>query len=766
MPTFGVKVTRIPNSVDDNKFRTFLFSLRLRCFCSFFLKNGDKFKHAFVNFSSLLDAQTGVDIINGTEKLLEGVKLVAKLQKDRSTCGTTTTTISSSDIFPKLDNGIKICHSKQFHLDHLKEQPVDDELPDYVDDDEEIKCKRVKDSCHSKVSIKPHEPPFSFKVSPTQESSQSSSSGGSIILPQKRSVSDREVPHDQQQLPSSLCITKSVEVSHFFTRKSKLLCHPVPKKLTVNPTCNNTKIVLTGEKLHVDCLSKKLEEEFVEYKSKLITKSNKLEALYAPLFLQKSVIENIKEVMTEHCIDFHILRSTNISLTVDQLHQQLCEKTNSELLLLKDLNELQLLTHSDPKQWYIQRMNGEWAMVPSQTNTLFNCLKSPYAEIEESGIKYKVDLHNKTAVNTSNGFTHNLSVGVLATWYRDQDDEFGFVPFDSAESSFIEECYKSHTVKPQTCGGSRCYYNFLSMVEIDTKNKLVRKIKREPSSQLNTFPTMTFTLQGIESDLELALSNFDKLLKNHIVSISPPSYSNTHSIKLFECYAQQYCMKTTPSVVCLQGVKHYVNEALLQIFRDMDQCSEVTFSVPDEWEMPQEDNIVVIPVKKGTNEWSNIEKRWKETLPATPIIKIERIQNRWLWNHYCLSRTRIRDKNNGEDNELWLFHGTSSTSPSDIYRSEKGFDFRYSRPGLWGNGTYFATNASYSLKYAYRNKQMFLARVITGSVASRDRDRTLKMPPLKGNGDRYDCVKGCSGGSDIYIVYDHDKAYPAYLITF
>ena len=33
-------------------------------------------------------------------------------------------------------------------------------------------------------------------------------------------------------------------------------------------------------------------------------------------------------------------------------------------------------------------------------------------------------------------------------------------------------------------------------------------------------------------------------------------------------------------------------------------------------------------------------------------------------------------------------------------------------------------------------------------------------------GERYDSVSGQSGGSDIYMVYDHDKAYPAYLITY
>ena len=31
---------------------------------------------------------------------------------------------------------------------------------------------------------------------------------------------------------------------------------------------------------------------------------------------------------------------------------------------------------------------------------------------------------------------------------------------------------------------------------------------------------------------------------------------------------------------------------------------------------------------------------------------------------------------------------------------------------------------------------------------------------------RYDSVSGDTGGSKVYITYDNDKAYPAYLITY
>ena len=52
-----------------------------------------------------------------------------------------------------------------------------------------------------------------------------------------------------------------------------------------------------------------------------------------------------------------------------------------------------------------------------------------------------------------------------------------------------------------------------------------------------------------------------------------------------------------------------------------------------------------------------------------------------------------------------------------MYACEEGFDMRFSVEGMWGQGLYFAKDASYSDKYAYKSgseKAMFLARVLVG----------------------------------------------------
>jgi len=99
---------------------------------------------------------------------------------------------------------------------------------------------------------------------------------------------------------------------------------------------------------------------------------------------------------------------------------------------------------------------------------------------------------------------------------------------------------------------------------------------------------------------------------------------------------------------------------------------------------------------------------------------------------------------------------------------------RFGRAGMWGNGNYFAVNASYSDNYAYSSsdgtKQMFLAKVLTGRSIKLKSDKSLRMPPVinpsvKGN-MRYDTVNGYTNGSEVFIAYSNDKAYPFYLISY
>lgn len=71
---------------------------------------------------------------------------------------------------------------------------------------------------------------------------------------------------------------------------------------------------------------------------------------------------------------------------------------------------------------------------------------------------------------------------------------------------------------------------------------------------------------------------------------------------------------------------------------------------------------------------------------------------------------------------------------------------------------------------------MFLVRVLTGDSCDCPSNSSLRMPPPKQSGAatgavqlgqmKYDTVTGVTGGSRVYMTYDNDKAYPAYLIRY
>ena len=166
-----------------------------------------------------------------------------------------------------------------------------------------------------------------------------------------------------------------------------------------------------------------------------------------------------------------------------------------------------------------------------------------------------------------------------------------------------------------------------------------------------------------------------------------------------------------------------------------------------------------------------------QTLPNAEIKTIERIQNRVLWKKYS-RRAKSMQEDNVPCREKTLFHGTRQTNPKQIYEGDDSFDMRLSNNGMWGRGNYFAVNASYSNGYAYcqRNhnlKKLLLAQVLTGNSFDSPPKHFTK-PPLRNattgqEGSvqrRYDSVCGQSGGSRIYITYENNLAYPAYVITY
>ena len=123
--------------------------------------------------------------------------------------------------------------------------------------------------------------------------------------------------------------------------------------------------------------------------------------------------------------------------------------------------------------------------------------------------------------------------------------------------------------------------------------------------------------------------------------------------------------------------------------------------VPLEWDA-QAEIIAVHSVNSESKECQRILSLVHETLPLANLIRLDRIQNLWLWEKYTHCRERMLLKNPEAATEQ-EFHGTRALPPDQLYRSEHGFDFCLSSPrARWSAGSYFTPCARYSDAYAYR----------------------------------------------------------------
>lgn len=116
--------------------------------------------------------------------------------------------------------------------------------------------------------------------------------------------------------------------------------------------------------------------------------------------------------------------------------------------------------------------------------------------------------------------------------------------------------------------------------------------------------------------------------------------------------------------------------------------------------------------------------------------------------------------------ERKLFHGTKDEHIDAI--CIQGFDPRVSGTSSgtkYGQGSYFARDASYSRNYSKGNK-MFLAKVLIGQYTTGE--PSFKRPPLKSSSstDLYDsCVDNMTNPS-IFVIFKQEQAYPEWLVEY
>ena len=197
--------------------------------------------------------------------------------------------------------------------------------------------------------------------------------------------------------------------------------------------------------------------------------------------------------------------------------------------------------------------------------------------------------------------------------------------------------------------------------------------------------------------------------------------------------------------------------------------------------MKEEDQVklFLLDPTQESEEYERVTNQFLLTLPNAEILRVERIQNKMIMKRYFHRSQLMKDFGTADLREELLFHGTSQVQPELIYKGDEGFDIRFSLDGMWGRGNYFAVNSSYSHKYAFSHNgvfKMFAVNVLTGNSFFSESNHSLQLtkPPFLESADssstaiqrRYDSVYGNTGGTRVYITYDNEHAYPAYLITY
>ncbi|XP_060631288.2 protein mono-ADP-ribosyltransferase PARP14 [Anolis sagrei] len=199
---------------------------------------------------------------------------------------------------------------------------------------------------------------------------------------------------------------------------------------------------------------------------------------------------------------------------------------------------------------------------------------------------------------------------------------------------------------------------------------------------------------------------------------------------------------------------------------------EGKIALPKQWEDMKGLSVKLVLLQQGTQEYQDIENRFRQGCPMSKIEKIERVQNPFLWQSYQVKKQELDKKNGQTKNEKILFHGTPHSTVTPI--NHTGFNRSYAgmNAAAIGKGTYFAVNASYSAHDTYSRpdssgrKYMYLAQVLTGIYCVGSHGLITPPPKNTSGFDLYDSVTDNVNNPSMFVIFSDAQAYPEYLITF
>ena len=618
--------------------------------------------------------------------------------------------------------------------------------------------------------IKPGIPPYTYINFSTPDEAKAACELDQKIVKThfiKVKVVDKQVANlDITRIQCSSLVGKIL----FGVYRSELL--NASDEVTVKPNKMHTVVKISGKANKLGDAEKKVRALLARIENEVTKETRSLQHFHLPSFGNHQVVDMVRKIEDEHFVAVQVVNCNGYPSNVEDLVKYISvlqpypgKEAIEVSQLLAYLHVIPSISLSVPQQsllksqsqtiqkyaWFWKSDDGDYC---SYSDSLSERLTKQYKTSPQHPFKlnilqndYLIDFDEMTQTNMGTNYKRKIKLEV-------QQVSTQIIPtqYQHAMTLLSSPSPTALTIESIPC--------------VSSTGKPTRHIRIE--------------IQGIKSHINASFddlsSALDKLVMESKCNLDKADLIADDLLNITDHYCVEARVDSTEGLL-IKGDKEYVDKVTLVVQRECIKfLKEKVIARPEYW-APQSEKVVLISISQSSPEWKKVIPLMHQTLPKARVMMLQRIQNVWLWDRYAFAKKRMSEKN-GESfvNEKYLFHGTASTSPEKIYRSEKGFDFRFSSgDNLWGAGTYFAVNASYSDRYVYRSGQqqvMIVATVLTGEACTFNKpDRTLKKPPLKQQdrkfeGDLYDSIKGHSNGSDIFVIYDHEKAYPAYLITY
>ena len=524
-----------------------------------------------------------------------------------------------------------------------------------------------------------------------------------------------------------------------------------------------------------------------------------------PLLVNDSVICEIQKIDGQYGIDIKVVTTSgefvSFSDFAAQVSHLVSDSSSDHLLLVSQVSRFaeMKLNH----KWCYEDASGQMRSFPPSIDDLLNENYYPFRcgvfSFTLDSIKYNLDFSQMRVEQEGSQNSGRIDKEPPLWTYRDAVSTgvaYKFSrSFDIVTSQEIELAVQYGVPGLLNLGESQVSFDVLTnpVILYDTTKGCKWCLHRKPPLPESRDSLLTLAIhcrhedtQKIAQTLKIALQ---KQVTTQIYTI-PPNVTRPLQCLLVNI-ARQFCVQSrvfldvdnSAVTIQLEGERECVSAVKMHLLEVCQQkivplCIEAPVTIPHQWKPGQTSEVETVPVPVRGEEWNELEILMRRSLPSLKLLEVMRVQNLMLWRRYCFFKSLMSRKNNGQVNEKLLFHGTRATNPKTIISSEKGFDFRYgSEDCLWGKGTYFAVDANYcDCRFAFltseEKRQLFVARVLTGrSIKMPKPNRTLKEPPRMSDSgtDAYDSVNGFVQQpvhAQIYVIYDHDKAYPAYLLTY